>query len=435
MLKHGTNGCTDWRLREIVDNMPLGAVVYSHDSDYLMCNKAAMELFGLDESDMPINRWFSEFSPEYQTDGKLTSEKKDETVAAAFRDGKTNFEWMHKSAKGEEIPTDVTLVRVEREDGTDFVAFIRDLREFNVIRENERVTTQRLMAMVDSAPMACTIVDENLKVLDVNKEIANLLGLPDKQLYLDRQMDFSPLYQPDGQPSYPKMIEKLKNAFESGRDHFEWMHNTLDGTMVPCEVFLERVNLDGRNFLTVYKRDLRELKNTISLMEKLEEMAFSDELTKLSTRHYFMETASNELAESIETDSPYHLLMVDIDFFKEVNDKYGHTVGDEVLKLIALRMRQACRRSTLIARFGGEEFIVTLPNIDLDEAKKVAWRIRQAMNDAPFQVSGHEITVTVSLGLASRTSHGDTLSELIERADSALYSAKDAGKNTVVVSL
>ncbi|MCL2565482.1 MAG: diguanylate cyclase [Defluviitaleaceae bacterium] len=426
-------------LKFVVDNMSLAYVFLDNDVRLLKCNQATIDLFGIDKDKLDKTQLFLDFSPEYQPDGGLSREKANKLIAQVHNEGKITFEWIHINVSGEEIPTETVLTRVKWQDGFGLVAFIRDMREINKIQETERSTIQRLMArlmaMLDSSPLACTIVDENLNVLDVTQEMANLLGLPDKKVYLERQMELSPQYQPDGKLSYDKMIEKLKSAFITGKEHFEWMYNTLDGTMVPCEVFLTRVELDGHNFITVYRRDLRELKSTMDLMEKLEELAFSDALTKLSTRHYFLDAAEQELRKCIDEGQSFHLLMIDIDFFKRINDTYGHPVGDEVLKILSARMRRATKRNTLIARYGGEEFIVMLSRMDINIAEKIAWRIQQSAEVYKFGTEVHKIPVTVSIGLASCKGQGDTLADIIKRADYAMYEAKASGRNTVKLSV
>jgi two-component system cell cycle response regulator len=125
-------------------------------------------------------------------------------------------------------------------------------------------------------------------------------------------------------------------------------------------------------------------------------------------------------------------MILDIDHFKQVNDTYGHHAGDEVLKGFAQRIRRIIRGGDLLCRLGGEEFIVVMPNVSLEVARKVAERARVSIEEAPFVIdeAGRAITVTVSIGLAERGRDSDA-ETLYQRADRALYRSKSEGRNRV----
>ena len=126
-------------------------------------------------------------------------------------------------------------------------------------------------------------------------------------------------------------------------------------------------------------------------------------------------------------------LILDVDFFKQVNDNYGHDIGDEVLREFANRISANVRGIDLACRYGGEEFVVVMPDTDLSFAYMVAERLRQSVADSPFNVSvaGKELTVTISIGVATSET-GDTPEVLLKRADQALYRAKRDGRNRVI---
>ena len=163
------------------------------------------------------------------------------------------------------------------------------------------------------------------------------------------------------------------------------------------------------------------------------EMAVTDALTGLYNRRY-LETQLNQLIEqSIDRGKLLSLLTLDIDFFKSVNDTYGHDAGDRVLQEVAGRIRGSVRSVDLACRTGGEEFVVVLPGADLAIAEKVGERIRKAIAAKPFLLGpGSHLTVTASLGVASLVTAQDSVEELLKRADRALYIAKREGRNRVV---
>ena len=163
-------------------------------------------------------------------------------------------------------------------------------------------------------------------------------------------------------------------------------------------------------------------------------MALTDSLTGVFNRRYVNAHLPRLLERAIDSHKPVSILMFDIDHFKVVNDTYGHTVGDEVLKEVSTRASRNLRTFDLVARLGGEEFIVILPDTDGEAAMVVAERLRNRIGDTPFKVSAEvgEVPVTVSIGISVGGRLGDTADVLIRRADEALYEAKRSGRNCVV---
>ena len=130
------------------------------------------------------------------------------------------------------------------------------------------------------------------------------------------------------------------------------------------------------------------------------------------------------------------MLLLDIDRFKSINDGFGHDAGDEVLREFAARIRTLTRNVDLVARYGGEEIVVVVPEASLEEARVVAERIREKIGSTPFPVNrkARSIDVTVSIGVAARQGSDVSSSEIMKRADLALYSAKEQGRNRVIAN-
>jgi len=170
----------------------------------------------------------------------------------------------------------------------------------------------------------------------------------------------------------------------------------------------------------------------IHLYGQVEALAVTDALTGLSVRRYFLERAKEELERSKRHQLSCTVLMTDLDHFKEKNDTYGHLVGDVVLRDVAALLKRNLREIDLIARFGGEEFILLLIETQIDQAMPIAQRLKQLVEVHPIRAYDELLTQTLSIGAAGFPEHGQTLEELIERADQALYAAKHAGRNRVV---
>lgn len=166
--------------------------------------------------------------------------------------------------------------------------------------------------------------------------------------------------------------------------------------------------------------------------EALASVTRHDPLTGLSNRLAAEERLSEEFARMKRTSIPYAALMLDIDFFKKVNDTYGHGVGDEVIKLVAVTCKQNLRVTDFIARYGGEEFLILLPSVDLEQARQAAEKIRSAIDEAHHNQVGK---VTVSIGIAMAFPDQRDGEAAVKEADDQLYEAKKGGRNRVVAKL
>jgi two-component system cell cycle response regulator len=164
------------------------------------------------------------------------------------------------------------------------------------------------------------------------------------------------------------------------------------------------------------------------------ELAVTDQLTGLHNRRYMSGQLEALMRRAAQGGEPVSLLVIDIDHFKKVNDSFGHDVGDEVLSEFAVRLASNVRAIDLPVRHGGEEFVVVMPDTDLEDARRIAERIRLHVAGSPFRVKGGEelLSVTVSIGVATSAGEGDTSTALIKRADEAVYEAKSRGRNKVI---
>jgi len=162
-------------------------------------------------------------------------------------------------------------------------------------------------------------------------------------------------------------------------------------------------------------------------------MAVIDPLTGLNNRRYMMGQLDALFERSAPGAEPVSLLMVDIDDFKRVNDTWGHVLGDDVLREVAIRLAASVRAIDLPCRFGGEEFVVVMPATRLSDAERVAERIRDAISDKVIVSGDQEIPISVSVGVSASDGPDDRPESLLRRADEALYQAKSAGRNRVVI--
>jgi diguanylate cyclase (GGDEF)-like protein len=165
--------------------------------------------------------------------------------------------------------------------------------------------------------------------------------------------------------------------------------------------------------------------------EEVHQLAITDSLTGLYNRRYFFELAGHEFQRALRSGCSLSAIMLDIDFFKKVNDTYGHQVGDIVLHELAGCCRQVTRKVDVLGRYGGEEFVIILPDADLAAACIIAERLRQAIAKKTIDTETGPVTVTASFGVSTINNDCSTLENLLKKADSALLEAKRGGRNRV----
>jgi len=177
----------------------------------------------------------------------------------------------------------------------------------------------------------------------------------------------------------------------------------------------------------------RDVTTRKQMERSLKELASHDPLTGVANRRYFFERAGEEFARSRRHHHALSVVMIDIDHFKRINDHYGHFRGDDVLKAVCKAFHAQLRESDLLARIGGEEFVILLADIDPDGARSLAERLRQSVADLTISSEGAEIRWTVSVGVSTLTPADATIEDCLKRADQALYRAKATGRNRVEV--
>ncbi len=206
----------------------------------------------------------------------------------------------------------------------------------------------------------------------------------------------------------------------------------LPKDLITQEQYLELL----KNQLQIYFNIAGIVSNNISILETYKNMAITDPLTNLYNRRYLIETLTTLIYISERSNSKIAILMIDIDNFKNFNDEYGHETGDEVLKAIAKTLKMSIRRSDIVGRFGGEEFIIILPNTNKEQAYLVAEKIRKNVEDLDYNNFNLKNIpkITISIGLSIYPMHGYSHYHLIRKADEALYQAKKTGKNKTIIA-
>jgi diguanylate cyclase (GGDEF)-like protein/PAS domain S-box-containing protein len=282
--------------------------------------------------------------------------------------------------------------------------------------------------LYDNAPCGYHSLDKEGHVLRMNQTELNWLGLTAAQVLGRRYEDFM---TPDSQRLFRTSFPAFLRDGHISDLAFELVH--VSGSTRPVLVSATSLRDANGQFLasrsTVFDHtDKRRFE------AQLERLANTDALTLLSNRRDFYQKAQQEIARCGRSGGSFSVLMLDVDHFKAVNDRFGHAAGDEVLRQLARHLQDTLRAVDSAARLGGEEFAVLTPDSPLEGAQWLAERVRQQLEAASVPwVNGGPLRFTVSIGVA-QWQPGEDIDATLHRADSALYEAKQTGRNRVCVS-
>lgn len=287
---------------------------------------------------------------------------------------------------------------------------------------------QALRAIVDDLQYGVVVLDKDRRAQFVNRAFRRFWRVPD-ELADSRQTFVKLMYHGRGIKTYAVSADKLGEyiakqleLIRAGDDR------PLSIRLANGEVVQFRCKLlpNGGRLLTY--GNVSELADQA---EALERLACVDGLTGLNNRRHFLTLAESEWSRFQRYQRPLALLMIDIDFFKSVNDTYGHDAGDAVLKAVSEALNKNKRTSDIAGRLGGEEFALVLPEATLERAAAAGERYRALISGRPIIAMGRQISITVSVGASVAEAGMNGLDELLKRADVALYEAKHAGRNRV----
>lgn len=280
--------------------------------------------------------------------------------------------------------------------------------------ENEKVNSQNMKLEANA---------ENIFALyEVTKEITRALTKEELFLFFkDRLKDY--MFFEDCQ-----LLDDENNLAVFG-DYLKFPLS-IDKELLGYLVVKGVAEEDLSRFTILIKQFTLGLRRT-RLYERIEEVAITDSLTASYTRRYCLERLSEEFQRAQKYNLQLSFLMMDVDHFKKYNDKYGHLVGDAVLREIARIMKSCSREIDLLGRFGGEEFAIILPDTSKEGALLAAERIRQQIAKQQINVYDEELKATISIGVANYPADAKISEELIDKSDWALYRAKKMGRNRV----
>ncbi len=304
---------------------------------------------------------------------------------------------------------------------------IRELaKNFNLMVENiQQKTTiiNRISTIFENTTEAVVVLDREFNIISVNNSFCRIFGFQDYEII--NHNFFKKILSMINREQYQEIIGALaKKSKWNGEIEIKNKYNSIYTELLTINKIVDE-NLEISNYFAIFN-DITELKKT---QKKLKEMAFYDNLTKLPNRTLLNENLKQIFNSSRRERKRFAILFLDLDNFKYVNDTFGHDIGDELLIVISNRIKTTLRKNDILARIGGDEFVVVLENIkDEHSISIVAKKIINAISKK-VSISKHEFFVGVSIGIAIYPTDSTSLVELNKYADLAMYNAKENGKN------
>ncbi|HZU85947.1 MAG TPA: diguanylate cyclase, partial [Anaerolineaceae bacterium] len=307
---------------------------------------------------------------------------------------------------------------------------------------------RQLSRAVEQSPATIVITDTRGNIEYVNPKFTMLTGysfeeaLGNNPRILKSELNSPEIYPPlwqtilAGNEWRGEFINRKKNGelyYESAS-----ISPILDAKGVISHFLAVKEDITERKHAEEQQRLLNQmlqaqLAEIQALQAVLQEQAIRDPLTGLYNRRYLYETMERELARAVREGSPVGFVMIDVDKFKEINDRHGHAAGDLVLQNLADEMKTQTRASDIVCRYGGEEFLVVMLNATLEGATGYAEKLCRTFRDSRVKYGEEEIRATLSIGVAGFPLHGTTSQQVLAAADNAMYQAKGEGRDRVVV--
>lgn len=418
------------RLNAILNNAGVGVMIAGRNERLVDVNNRWCRMFGYQRNDV---RGSLRSCDIVHPDEAPSLERHFRSLLAG-KDRSRTLEWRFVRKDGSTFWGLVSTSTVQDRAGQRkwVVGMITDIEAQKRVEEALRESEERLRFITENTQDVVWQLDREFRFTYINGADERMRGYERQEVIGQHIKSFM---TPIGQQTFDLAVQHLAQPGDQGggENSFEVEMCCKDGGRVWTEINASPIR-DNFSQIIGYIGVTRDSTIRRQKHEKLREQTIRDPLTGLFNRRYLDESLERELSRTKRDGVPLALLMMDIDHFKRLNDTYGHQAGDEVLKRLGSLMSRGARSADLPCRYGGEEFLLVLPNMSLETATERAERWCETFASERIIFGGTILSATVSIGVAAAPGHGTTRDSLIEAADRALYAAKHAGRNRVLVA-
>lgn len=406
--------------RTIIKTSPDGITITSMDGTVRQVSDKLLTMFGYSSAEEVIGRNMFEFIDQ------AYHEKAANRVAEMLNGnyvGADDYQVIRKDGTRFYIEANAEILRDGDGNPRELFFIDRDITE----RKRVEAVLRSLSVAVEQSPVSVVIADLNAIIQYVNPRFTDVTGYSAEEVIGQNPSVLNSGF------TEPSVFEELWSALKEGRTwKGEFINRKKNG-----EIFWEEAHIapvyDSVGVVNRYVAVKLDISDRKQIEEKVTHLAQHDSLTDLPNRALFADRLHQALVLAHRDGVRMVIMFVDLDHFKPVNDTYGHAVGDLLLREVAQRMREAVRSSDTVGRIGGDEFVVLLPRMEnVTAALVVAEKLRCTLAE-PFELAGHILKISSSIGIAIYPDHGGDDRELTQRADAAMYCAKQEGRNRVEI--
>jgi diguanylate cyclase (GGDEF)-like protein/PAS domain S-box-containing protein len=398
---------------KILDALPINIFLEDREGRTIFANKQACKLNGMNLDEL-VGKTVYDFFPLYIANQMRTNDlevwQQKELVTKETIVGFQGHESFMYTGK--------TIIHSDESHEEFLLGFGLDITDRVKAERQLRDSEEKFRNLVDQAADCFFLIEKNGLIVDVNPFACNLLGYKKEDLL---SLHVAHLFS-----SLSKKISTInQNTDYDTSYNFEDYLKNPDGTSIPIDINLRLINISDRQMYLALCRDISEKKKTEA---KIHHMAFHDALTGLPNRWYLLTYMDQLLNKTDRNQKSISILLLDLDHFKVINDSLGHQAGDVLLQEVANRLKTILKKNYSLARFGGDEFILILPNTNEYEAKQISIEILRIMK-SPFRIQKQKINVSTSIGISMYPNDGEDMNTLIKNADIAMYRSKEQGRN------
>ncbi|MDQ5946225.1 MAG: hypothetical protein QG619_1648 [Pseudomonadota bacterium] len=406
------------RLRTLFESSP-DPVWIIEDGKFVECNDAAVSMLGYRNKAELLNIHPSQLSPVVQPDGQDSFSKAEEMMRMALEHGLHRFEWEHLRADGTRLTAEVTLSNIKLAGRQALYCAWRDISD----RKRAEKALRLYAKVFENSGEAILITDADNRIVAINQSLTRDTGYSQDELLGKNPRVLSSHHTP--RDIYQSMWASLR---ESGYWQGELWDLRKDGVTYPKWAAISAIR-NEQGLLTNYIASFTDISERKAAEARIDHLAHHDALTGLFNRYNLESRLAQSLLAAKRENRQLAVMFIDMDRFKTINDTLGHHVGDQMLIEVAQRLLQSVRESDIVARLGGDEFVVTLTSMAGEmDAALVAAKILGTLG-APYLIEGKTLHSTPSIGIAIFPTNGDDANTLMRDADTAMYYAKEHGRN------